>query len=76
LRYKGLYLAFLRAKGLFHGWRNQGNQRRYKPDVIRRIAIIKAAQKMGISLSDIKQAFCVSPYNATPNKAQLAAMSA
>ncbi|MFT4806806.1 MAG: MerR family redox-sensitive transcriptional activator SoxR [Paraglaciecola sp.] len=76
MRNKGLYLTFSRAKGLFHGWRNQGNQRRYKPDVIRRFAIIKAAQKLGISLSDIKQAFCVLPDNTTPNKAQLAAMSA
>ena len=44
-------------------------------DVIRRVAIIKAAQKLGICLTDINLALCALPDNATPNKAQWAAMS-
>ncbi|KRO93980.1 MAG: transcriptional regulator [SAR92 bacterium BACL26 MAG-121220-bin70] len=69
-------LHFYEQKGLIYSNRNQGNQRRYKPDVIRRVAIIKAAQKLGIGLTDIKRAFSVLPDKATPNKQQWAAMSA
>ena len=68
-------LHFYEQKGLIHSCRNQGNQRLYKPDVIRRVAIIKAAQKLGISLTDIKQAFSGLPDKSTPNKNQWAAMS-
>lgn len=50
-------LHFYEEKGLIRSWRNQGNQRRYKRDVLRRIAVIKAAQKIGIKLDDIKQTF-------------------
>ncbi|OKY25092.1 redox-sensitive transcriptional activator SoxR [Thalassotalea sp. PP2-459] len=60
-------LHFYEAKGLIKSWRNNGNQRRYKPDVLRRISVIKAAQKMGISLEEIKQAFAALPKNRTPN---------
>jgi MerR family redox-sensitive transcriptional activator SoxR len=68
-------LHFYEQKGLIHSWRNQGNQRRYKSDVLRRVAIIKAGQKVGISLTDIKQALSGLPDKATPNKKQWAAMS-
>jgi MerR family redox-sensitive transcriptional activator SoxR len=38
-------LHFYEQKGLIRSWRNQGNQRRYKRDVLRRISVIKAAQR-------------------------------
>ncbi len=60
-------LHFYEEKGLIQSWRNSGNQRRYKPDVLRRVAIIKAAQKMGISLQSIKNAFANLPNNRTPS---------
>ncbi|MFT5211135.1 MAG: MerR family redox-sensitive transcriptional activator SoxR [Flavobacterium sp.] len=60
-------LHFYEQKGLIRSWRNAGNQRRYKADVLRRISIIKAAQKMGISLEGIKQAFATLPDQRTPN---------
>ena len=44
-------------KGLIKSLRNQGNQRRYPRDVLRRISVIKAAQQFGISVHDIQQAF-------------------
>ena len=59
-------LHFYEQKGLIRSWRNAGNQRRYKPEVLRRIGIIKAAQKIGISLEEIKQAFAELPNNRTP----------
>jgi len=59
-------LHFYEQKGLIRSWRNAGNQRRYKADVLRRVSVIKAAQKMGISLKDIKQAFATLPDQRTP----------
>lgn len=61
-------LHFYEEKGLIRSWRNQGNQRRYKPEVIRRISVIKAAQKMGVSLDEIRHAFSTLPDNRTPTK--------
>ena len=59
-------LHFYEEKGLIRSWRNAGNQRRYKAEVLRRISVIKAAQKMGISLEEIKQAMATLPDNRTP----------
>jgi len=68
-------LHFYEEKGLIRSWRNQGNQRRYKKDVLRRVSVIKAAQKVGISLADIKSAFANLPNNRTPNKDDWLALS-
>ncbi|WP_286234045.1 redox-sensitive transcriptional activator SoxR [Thalassotalea sediminis] len=59
-------LHFYESKGLITSWRNLGNQRRYKPEVLRRISVIKAAQKMGINLEEIRQAFATLPDSRTP----------
>lgn len=61
-------LHFYEEKGLIRSWRNSGNQRRYKPDVIRRISVIKAAQKLGVTLEEINTALLQLPYNRTPTK--------
>ncbi|WP_448548519.1 redox-sensitive transcriptional activator SoxR [Thalassotalea fusca] len=60
-------LHFYEEKGLIRSWRNNGNQRRYKREVLRRISVIKAAQKMGITLEEIKQAFSTLPDQRTPS---------
>ena len=60
-------LHFYEEKGLISSWRNQGNQRRYNKDVLRRISVIKAAQKVGISLEEIKTALSSLPGNRTPD---------
>ena len=59
-------LHFYEQKGLIHSTRNAGNQRRYSADVLRRVSVIKAAQKMGISLESIRQAFASLPGERTP----------
>lgn len=48
-------LHFYENKGLIKSTRNSGNQRRYNKQVLRRVSLIKAAQKMGITLAEIKQ---------------------
>jgi MerR family transcriptional regulator, redox-sensitive transcriptional activator SoxR len=57
---------FYEAKGLIKGWRSSGNQRRYGRDVLRRVAIIKVAQRLGLPLSMIKQAIDSLPGGRTP----------
>jgi len=61
-------LHFYEEKQLIRSWRNQGNQRRYKKDVLRRVSVIKAAQKVGISLAEIKKALSTLPNSRTPDK--------
>jgi MerR family transcriptional regulator, redox-sensitive transcriptional activator SoxR len=57
---------FYEAKGLLRSWRSAGNQRRYGRDVLRRVAIIKAAQRLGLPLSTIKRAIDSLPGGRTP----------
>lgn len=54
-------LHFYEQKGLIHSQRNAGNQRRYSRDVLRRVAIIKVAQRTGIPLEQIGKALSVLP---------------
>ena len=49
-------LHFYEAKGLITSNRNAGNQRRYGREVLRRVAIIKVAQRAGIPLASIREA--------------------
>lgn len=57
---------FYEAKGLVKSWRSTGNQRRYSRDVLRRVAIIKVAQRLGLPLSMIKAAIDSLPGGRTP----------
>ena len=59
-------LHFYEAEGLIQSWRNPGNQRRYAREVLRRVAIIKVAQRAGITLAEIRQALATLPNQRTP----------
>lgn len=48
-------IHFYEKKRLIEGWRSGGNQRRFDRSTLRRVAIIRVAQKAGISLSIIKE---------------------
>ncbi|RWR03086.1 transcriptional regulator [[Pantoea] beijingensis] len=48
-------LHFYESKGLIASTRNAGNQRRYSRDVLRRVAIIKIAQRIGIPLATVSE---------------------
>lgn len=52
---------FWERQGLIEGWRTAGNQRRYHRATLRRIAIIKVAQTVGIPLSEIKARLLAMP---------------
>ena len=61
-------LHFYEAKGLISSHRTAGNQRRYGGDVLRRVAVIKIAQEVGISLAEIGKALNALPEGRTPNR--------
>ncbi len=69
-------LHFYEAEGLIHSWRNSGNQRRYAREVLRRIAVIRVAQRTGISLADIREAMHSLPDGRTPTAEDWAELSA
>lgn len=48
---------FYESKGLLKSYRNSGNQRRFHRRELRILSYIKVAQKIGLSLSEIKEAF-------------------
>lgn len=50
-------IHFWERYGLIEGWRTSGNQRRYERAALRRVAIIKVAQAVGIPLSEVKMRF-------------------
>ena len=54
-------IRFYEEKNLIWSTRTEGDQRRYQRAMLRRIAIIKAAQQVGISLKQIKQTLSILP---------------
>ena len=60
-------LHFYENKGLIKSNRNAGNQRRYPRDVLRRVVVIKIAQRLGIPLATIGEALQTLPEGRTPN---------
>jgi MerR family transcriptional regulator, redox-sensitive transcriptional activator SoxR len=71
-RRSGLAHSALRhyeAVGLIDSLRTDGNQRRYARSTLRRVAFVRAAQAVGLSLDDIKTALAGLPTARTPNAA-------
>ena len=68
-------LHFYETKGLIQSHRTSGNQRRYGMDALRRVAIIKIAQELGISLAEIGKAFAGLPEGRAPSREDWEAMS-
>jgi MerR family redox-sensitive transcriptional activator SoxR len=69
-------LHFYEAEGLISSWRNSGNQRRYAREVLRRVAVIKVAQRTGIPLAEIRKALATLPEKRTPTTADWKKLSA
>jgi MerR family redox-sensitive transcriptional activator SoxR len=69
-------IHFYEAKGLIRSRRNQGNQRRYPREVLRLVAVIKVAQRIGIPLAMIRDALATLPHGRTPTAADWRKLSA
>ncbi|MFD3516574.1 redox-sensitive transcriptional activator SoxR [Streptomyces sp. NPDC058657] len=68
-------LHFYEAKGLISSRRTSGNQRRYDRDTLRRVAFVRAAQRVGIPLATIRDALAELPEERTPNREDWARLS-
>jgi len=68
-------LHFYETKGLIHSDRTGGNQRRYSRDVLRRVAVIKVAQEVGIPLAEIAGQLAALPEGRTPNRTDWSLLS-
>jgi MerR family transcriptional regulator, redox-sensitive transcriptional activator SoxR len=69
-------LRFYEAQGLIFAGRTTGNQRRYPRDSLRRVAFVRASQRVGIPLRAIKQALEGLPGNRAPTRQDWARLSA
>ncbi len=61
-------LRFYEREGLIAAERSDGGQRRYTADVLRRVAFVRVAQRVGLSLSDIREALASLPDGRTPTR--------
>jgi MerR family redox-sensitive transcriptional activator SoxR len=63
----GLAQSAIRFYGLIHAERTQSGQRRFRRDVLRRIAFVRIAQRVGMTLEDIVSALAGLPADRAPN---------
>lgn len=69
-------LRYYERLGLIRADRTGGNQRRYDRAELRRVAFIRIAQQVGVSLEEIRAAMASLPESRTPTKADWARLSA
>ncbi len=69
-------VRYYEERGLIRSQRTGTNQRQFPRYVLRRLAVISAGQRMGLSLQEIGNALAVLPPDRAPTRAQWAAMSA
>jgi MerR family redox-sensitive transcriptional activator SoxR len=62
-------LRYYEAEGLIHSTRSSGGQRRYTRDTLRRVAFVRVAQQVGLSLDEIRSALASLPDHRTPTEA-------
>jgi len=68
-------LRFYEAEGLIHSERSSGGQRRFHREILRRLAFIRIAQRVGLTLPEIRDALAKLPASRTPTKADWAQLS-
>jgi len=68
-------LRYYEREGLILATRTSGGQRRYERSVLRRLAFIRAAQNVGLSLDEVREALARLPASRTPTKADWTAIS-
>src|SRR4029079_16262540 len=68
-------IRYYEERGLVRSRRTTGNQRRYERAMLRRLAFIRTAQRVGLTLEEIEQALATLPSNRTPTKADWSRLS-
>ncbi len=69
-------LRFYEREGVIHASRTSGNQRRFDREVLRRIAFVRVAQRVGVTLDEIRTALATLPEARTPTAADWARLAA
>lgn len=68
-------LRFYESIGLIQAERTSGGHRLYRRHELRRVAFIRIAQRLGLTLDDVAQALATLPSDRAPTKAQWANLS-
>lgn len=68
-------LRFYEAEGLIHATRSPGGRRMFERSTLRRLAFIRAAANVGLSLQEIREELDRLPSGRTPTKADWARIS-
>lgn len=68
-------LRYYEAEGLVRADRSAGGQRRYERDVLRRLAFIRIAQRVGLTLDEVREALGSLPEERTPTAKDWARLS-
>ncbi|CAN5780959.1 redox-sensitive transcriptional activator SoxR [soil metagenome] len=61
-------LRFYETRGLIASDRTDGNQRRYLRSTLRRVALVRAGQEVGLTLGEIAEALDTLPHDSTPTR--------
>ncbi len=68
-------LRYYEDLGLIASERSAGNQRRYAHATLRRVAFIRSAQRVGLTLDEVAEALATLPEGRTPTKADWSRLS-
>ncbi|HET9646685.1 MAG TPA: redox-sensitive transcriptional activator SoxR [Microlunatus sp.] len=68
-------LRYYESQGLISATRTSGNQRRYERSTLRRVAFIRSAQRVGLTLDEIGEAMHSLPDGRAPTKADWSRLS-
>src|SRR3954447_1625557 len=68
-------LRFYEKQGLIHSSRTGGRQRRYDRSTLRRLACVRAARNVGLTLDEIAAALSTLPDGRTPTRADWSRLS-
>lgn len=62
-------VRYYEREGLIHAQRTEGGQRRFARSVLRKLAFIRAARHVGLSLDEVRDALAKLPASRTPTRA-------
>lgn len=68
-------LRYYESLGLIHAERSGGGQRRYQRSALRRVAVVQAAQRVGLSLEEIRLEIAGLPVERAPSRRDWEALS-
>jgi MerR family redox-sensitive transcriptional activator SoxR len=68
-------IRFYESQGLISATRTAGGQRRFERQMLRRLAFIRAARNVGLSLDEVADALAKLPDGRTPTRADWARLS-